>query len=94
MSSPEAEGFVSLGTPIDLELSLAPIAHGRGDPTIRFAPDGIWRATRTAAGAATLHLRVSDGGVAVEAWGPGAASAVVGALSLAPPGAAWARASR
>ena len=82
MSSPEAEGFVALTSPIDLGLTLAPIAHGRGDPTIRFGPDGIWRATRTPAGAATLHLRVAGGGIAVEAWGPGATAAVSGAADL------------
>jgi len=82
MPSPEAEGFVSLGSPIDLALTLAPIAHGRGDPTVRFTPDGIWRATRTPTGPATLHLRVAFGGIAVEAWGPGASAAVDGAADL------------
>ena len=38
MPEPDADGFVSLPAPIDLALTLAPIAHGRGDPTIRFAP--------------------------------------------------------
>jgi len=82
MPSPEAEGFVSLSSPIDLGLTLAPIAHGRGDPTVRFGPDGIWRATRTPTGPATLHLRVAVGGIAVEAWGPGAPAAVDGAAEL------------
>lgn len=67
---------------IDLALTLAPVAHGRGDPTIRFGPDGIWRATRTPAGPATLRLRAVDGGIAVGAWGPGAGSAVKGAADL------------
>ncbi|MDP9467368.1 MAG: DNA-3-methyladenine glycosylase 2 family protein, partial [Chloroflexota bacterium] len=57
-------------------------AHGRGDPTIRFAGDGIWRATRTPAGPATLRLRAERGGVAVAALGPGAAAAVEGAAEL------------
>jgi 3-methyladenine DNA glycosylase/8-oxoguanine DNA glycosylase len=82
MSEPDLEGFVALAEPIDLALTMAPIAHGRGDPTIRFGPDGIWRATRTPAGPATLRLRMVEGGIAVAAWGPGAALAVDGAPNL------------
>ena len=82
MPEPDADGFVSCPTGIDLPLTLAPIAHGRGDLTMRFGPDGIWRATRTAAGAATLRLRVAEGGVAVAAWGPGASAAVELAADL------------
>ncbi|MGZ6214532.1 MAG: hypothetical protein ACXWMG_06245, partial [Candidatus Limnocylindria bacterium] len=82
MSEPDARGFVSLATPIDLGLTLGPIAHGRGDPTIRFAADGIWRATRTPDGTATLRLRVVPGGVEVSAWGAGAAHAVAEAADL------------
>ena len=82
MLEPDAEGFVPLPSPIDLAQTLAPIAHGRGDPTIRFGPDGIWRATRTPAGAATLRLRSAPGGVAVAAWGPGSAAALEGAADL------------
>lgn len=58
------------------------MAHGRGDPTIRIAADGIWRATRTLAGPATLRLRAAPGGVAAAAWGPGASAAVAGAADL------------
>ena len=82
MSEPDASGFVSLPVPIDLSLTLGPIAHGRGDPTIRFGADGIWRASRTPAGPATLRLHAVDGGVEVTAWGAGAASAVEGAADL------------
>jgi 3-methyladenine DNA glycosylase/8-oxoguanine DNA glycosylase len=79
---PDAQGFVALAEPIDLALTLAPVAHGRGDPTIRFAPDGIWRASRTPGGAAAMWLRVAGGGIAVAAWGPGAEMAVEGAADL------------
>ena len=82
MLEPDAESFIGLAEPIDLALTLAPIAHGRGDPTIRFAPDGIWRATRTPVGPATLRLRAAEGGIAVAAWGPGAATAVAAAADL------------
>ena len=82
MAEPDASGFVSLSTPINLTLTLGPIAHGRGDPTIRFGPDGIWRATRTPDGPATIRLRAAVGGVEVSAWGAGAAHAVAGAPDL------------
>ena len=82
MDEPDASGFVALAAPIDLQLTLWPIAHGRGDPTIRFGPDGIWRATRTPEGPATIRIRRRETGVEVEAWGPGAASAVAGVADL------------
>lgn len=73
---------IPLSTPIDLLLTLAPLAHGRGDPTIRFAADGIWRASRTPEGAATLRLHAVEGGVSAEAWGPGATWALERAAAL------------
>jgi 3-methyladenine DNA glycosylase/8-oxoguanine DNA glycosylase len=82
MTGPDADGFISLTSPINLALTMAPIAHGSGDPTIRFAPDGIWRALRMPAGPATLRLRQAHGGVAVAAWGPGAKAALDGAADL------------
>ena len=82
MPEPDASGFVSLPAPIDLALTLGPIAHGKGDPTIRFGPDGIWRATRTPDGPATIRLKVADAGVEVSAWGAGAANAVAGGADL------------
>jgi 3-methyladenine DNA glycosylase/8-oxoguanine DNA glycosylase len=82
MPEPDATGFVPLTAPIDLPLTLGPIAHGRGDPTIRFGPDGIWRATRTPGGPATIRLRSAAGGVEVAAWGAGAAAAIRGAADL------------
>jgi len=82
MTEPDASGFVSLPAPVDLAMTLGPIAHGRGDPTIRFGPDGIWRATRTPDGPATLQLSTVEGGIEVRAWGPGAANAIAGAADL------------
>ena len=82
MAEPDASGFVSLPAPIDLALSLGPIAHGRGDPTIRFGADGIWRATRTPEGPATIRVKAAKGGVDVAAWGPGASHAVEDAPDL------------
>ncbi|MFQ5948029.1 MAG: DNA-3-methyladenine glycosylase family protein [Acidimicrobiia bacterium] len=58
--------------PINLRLTLAPLPMGKGDPTHRIAADEVWRATRTPAGPATLHLKAVDGHIAARAWGPGA----------------------
>lgn len=71
-AAPELETVLELTTPIDVVATMAPLAHGRGDPTIRFAADGIWRVTRTPAGPATLRLQARPGGVRAAAWGPGA----------------------
>jgi 3-methyladenine DNA glycosylase/8-oxoguanine DNA glycosylase len=57
---------------LDVVMTLAPLRRGRGDPTMRFAADGVWRATRTPEGAATVHLRRDGRDIAVRAWGPGA----------------------
>jgi len=67
---------VEIPADLDLRRTLAPLAHGSGDPTIRFAADGTWRATRTDRGSATLHLVVSAGRVTAEAWGAGAGDAL------------------
>jgi endonuclease III len=68
--------------PLDLVLTLAPLSHGTGDPTIRFAPEGIWRATRTKDGPATLWLRAQGAQVRATAWGPGARLALDGVPAL------------
>ena len=72
-----------LASPIDLALSLAPLRHGRDDPTIRFASDGVWIARATAAGPATLRLAAEAGAIVAEAWGPGAELAIEAAPALA-----------
>jgi 3-methyladenine DNA glycosylase/8-oxoguanine DNA glycosylase len=63
---------VVLDGPLDLRLTLAPLWRGRGDPTVRMAPDGVWRATRTPDGIGTIHLQHRGTTLDVEAWGPGA----------------------
>ncbi len=67
------ERTVKPALPVDLRLTLFPLRRGRLDPSVRFEPTGVWRATRTPAGPATTHLRVSaaDGTVTMRAWGPG-----------------------
>ena len=60
--------------PVDLRLTLFPVRRGRLDPTTRFDPSGVWRATRTPAGPATTYVRATPaaGTVTMRAWGPGA----------------------
>jgi 3-methyladenine DNA glycosylase/8-oxoguanine DNA glycosylase len=60
-----------LSGPLDLRLTLAPLAHGHGDPTIQLGARAAWRATRTADGPATIELRDEGRTLVVRAWGPG-----------------------
>jgi 3-methyladenine DNA glycosylase/8-oxoguanine DNA glycosylase len=48
--------------------------HRRGpaDPTMKIEERGVWRATLTPDGAATVHIEVEHRDVAATAWGPGA----------------------
>lgn len=62
--------------PIDLARTVAPLAHGPGDPTIRVSPDEVWWATRAPTGPVTLHLARAGQEVVIRAWGPGAQRAV------------------
>ncbi len=68
--------------PLDLLRTLAPLAHGSGDPTLRLGRDEVWRATRTPLGPATTRLRLAAGELSVDAWGPGAEWALVAAGDL------------
>ncbi len=58
--------------PLDLRLTMAPLSRGPGDPTCRVGDGGVWWATRTAAGPATLHATAANGEVRAAAWGRGA----------------------
>ena len=73
---------ISSAAPVDLGLTLGPLCRGAGDPTMRFGGDGVWRASRTPAGPATVHLSGGGHRVDVEAWGPGAAWALEHAPAL------------
>lgn len=79
---PEATRSVPLAGAFDLRLTLGHLRHGAADPTIRFEPDGVWRATRTPDGPATERLAPEPGGVRVDAWGPGAAWLIDAAMVL------------
>jgi 3-methyladenine DNA glycosylase/8-oxoguanine DNA glycosylase len=61
-----------LDGPLDLSRSLGIHVHGGGDTTIRLAGSEAIRTTRTADGAATVHLTVSGTSLTAEAWGPAA----------------------
>ena len=65
---------------VDLHLTLRGSSRG---PCVRFSPDGVWRATRTPEGPATVHLRSRAADrVEARAWGPGADWALGGAPAL------------
>ena len=59
-------------TPIDLNLTLDPLRHGAGDPSIRIEHGSVWRATRTPDGPGTVCLTSRGADIEVTAWGPGA----------------------
>jgi len=66
--------------PFDLRRTLAPLGGG---PCSRIGPEGLWRATRTPDGPATILVRqLGSSDVAVAAWGQGAAWAVETAPAL------------
>jgi 3-methyladenine DNA glycosylase/8-oxoguanine DNA glycosylase len=68
---------------LDLRRTLAPLWRGRGDPTMRVGADGVWRATRTPRGPATIHLAVGRGQRIAHAWGDGAGWALENAPAMA-----------
>jgi len=69
---PDASATLPLPFPLDLEQTLGPLQHGSSDPTIRFGPDGLWRAARTPDGPGTLRLQHAGSRLVADAWGTGA----------------------
>jgi 3-methyladenine DNA glycosylase/8-oxoguanine DNA glycosylase len=69
---------------VDLQLTLGPLRHGGYlDPCVRIDRDGVWRATDTPAGPATMHLRNETATrVVATAWGPGSEAALDGVRDL------------
>lgn len=77
------ERSVALRGPLDLHRTLAPLAHGRGDRTIRFEPGVAWLAVRAPDGPATLRLvHAGPLRVVARAWGTGAAGALASVPEL------------
>ena len=71
------ERGLDLRGPLDLATTLGPLAHGRGDRTIRLGRREAWLAFRTAGGPATLRLRLTaPTSLDTTAWGPAAARAL------------------
>jgi 3-methyladenine DNA glycosylase/8-oxoguanine DNA glycosylase len=70
--TPLIDTIVRLPFRVDLVLTLGPLRHGPGDPTIRFEGSVAWWATRTTDGPATLRLAPAAEGWRVMAWGRGA----------------------
>jgi 3-methyladenine DNA glycosylase/8-oxoguanine DNA glycosylase len=68
--------------PVDLRLTLGPLRHGFGDPTIRLTATQAQRATRTPDGPASLELLRRSDEVEATAWGPGGAWALEHAPEL------------
>jgi hypothetical protein len=64
------ERGLDLRGPLDLRATLGPLAHGRGDRTIRLARGEAWLAFHTPQGPATLRLRLSlPMRLGASAWG-------------------------
>src|SRR3954469_20024181 len=72
----------SVRHPLDLVRTLAPLARGPYDPTIRFSTGRAWRATRTPDGPAALALSHVGDELRAEAWGPGADRALTDVPAL------------
>ncbi|MBS2021468.1 MAG: DNA-3-methyladenine glycosylase 2 family protein [Deltaproteobacteria bacterium] len=69
--------------PLDLDRTLWPLTRGPWDPVARRDRTGTWwRASRTPEGPSTTRFRRVAGGVALEAFGPGAEWAVAHAPEL------------
>ncbi|MEO8571112.1 MAG: DNA-3-methyladenine glycosylase 2 family protein [Chloroflexota bacterium] len=68
--------------PLDLVRTVAPLARGSHDPTIRLATGRVWRVTRMPSGPATIALEQRGDVVRAEAWGPGADAALDGVPAL------------
>lgn len=75
-ASPARSARFATPDPIDLGLTLAPLRHGRDDPTIRFEREGVWMARATASGPATIRLEADAAAIVADAWGPGAELAI------------------
>lgn len=58
--------------PLDVRRTLSRDRRGTGDPTLRYAEDGVWRTTTTPDGPATVRLSGGLAAIRVQSWGPGA----------------------
>ena len=70
--SPRTASFV-LDRPLHTIHTFSLHRHGPGDPTVRIEPRGLWRATLTPEGPATLRLDIRGKEVDATVWGRGSA---------------------
>ena len=75
----DAEGRFEPRRPLDLRRTLNLLGYG---PWARREDCGVWLATRTREGPATVHIARRNGTVEVRAWGPGAAWSAAHAPAL------------
>jgi 3-methyladenine DNA glycosylase/8-oxoguanine DNA glycosylase len=71
----DAPAYEDVWTPdwaLDVRRVVSRDRRGTGDPTLRFAEDGVWRTTTTPDGPATVRLTGPVAALRVQAWGPGA----------------------
>ena len=74
-TSPDVDELLRLDFEVDPAATLGELRHGRGDPTIRFEGDVVWRAVRMDEGPATTRNARARYCWRGSAWGPGAATA-------------------
>lgn len=67
---------VTLSVPVDLAGTLFGLRRGRRDPSCQLRPDGLWRASRSPAGPATVQLVVDGQRLEATGWGEGAEAAL------------------
>ena len=79
MPAPDAQGTFEPRRPLDLRMTFALLGFG---PCMRRDEAGVWLATRTPAGPATLRLERSNGTIAASGWGEGAEWAVANAAAI------------
>ena len=68
--------------PVHFGHTLGWLQRGPFDPTLRVTPEGVWRASSTPRGPATLRLQAQGKTVKATAWGPGAEHALAQAPVL------------
>jgi 3-methyladenine DNA glycosylase/8-oxoguanine DNA glycosylase len=71
LDAPAYEEIWEPDWPLDVRRVLSRDRRGTGDPTLRFAEDGVWRTMTTPDGPATVRLSGPIAALRVQAWGPG-----------------------
>jgi 3-methyladenine DNA glycosylase/8-oxoguanine DNA glycosylase len=72
LDAPAYEVIWAPDWPLDVRRVLSRDRRGTGDPTLRFAEDGVWRTMTTPDGPATVRLSGPVAALRVQGWGPGA----------------------